>query len=251
MPSVRYGVFAIALGLTIATGAAAEELATCGANPSHRMADLPRVAFRSFWPMEGYSRQFAEAGIKLVFVFPAKIWTGPNQYHWNSLDDHLDDVLKWNPRAKLMVMVDLNTPAWWVRSHGGEEDFLRQAEARPDAPNLPHRCKGCGSADSFCHLGEVALRDDFRHDLKEYLRRFLEHTEANYGEKIVAWHHRVVRLAKGQAGPAETRGLRPVDETARITGSRGSGDDHALSFLRSGEGRRQDCLLEISQSPDS
>ena len=52
MPSVRYGVFAIALGLTIATGAAAEELATCGANPSHRMADLPRVAFRSFWPME-------------------------------------------------------------------------------------------------------------------------------------------------------------------------------------------------------
>ena len=125
MPSVRYGVFAIALGLTIATGAAAEELATCGANPSHRMADLPRVAFRSFWPMERYSRQFAEAGIKLVFVFPAnticslnvpysnypQIWTGPNQYHWNSLDDHLDDVLKWNPRAKLMVMVDLNTPA--------------------------------------------------------------------------------------------------------------------------------------------
>ena len=201
MPSVRYGVFAIALGLTIAMGAAAEELATCGANPGHRMADLPRVAFRSFWPMERYSRQFAEAGIKLVFVFPAnticslnvpysnypQIWTGPNQYHWNSLDDHLDDVLKWNPRAKLMVMVDLNTPAWWVRSHGGEEDFLRQAEARPDAPNLPHRCKGCGSADSFCHLGEVALRDDFRHDLKEYLRRFLEHTEAKYGEKIVAY----------------------------------------------------------------
>ena len=61
MPSVRYGVFAIALGLAIATGAAAEEPATCGANPSHRMADLPRVAFRSFWPMEGYSRQFAEA----------------------------------------------------------------------------------------------------------------------------------------------------------------------------------------------
>jgi len=153
MPSVRYGVFAIALGLTIATGAAAEELATCGANPSHRMADLPRVAFRSFWPMEGYSRQFAEAGIKLVFVFPAnticslnvpysnypQIWTGPNQYHWNSLDDHLDDVLKWNPRAKLMVMVDLNTPAWWVRSHGGED-------ARRRRGRMPRICRTAAKA---------------------------------------------------------------------------------------------------------
>lgn len=196
------GLFAaVALAAMIASGLHAEEPAGTGAARNTRMAGIPRIAYRSFWPQERYNRQFAEAGVKLVFIYPAnticsinvpysnypQIWTGPGQYNWQSLDDHIGDILKWNPEARLMVMVDLNTPAWWVRAHGGDEDFLRRVEATPDAPNLPHRCAGSGGADSFCHLGEVALRDDFRRDAKEYLRAFLEYSESKYRDKIVAY----------------------------------------------------------------
>jgi len=197
----RYVIASIALAAMIAAGLRAEEPAGGGAGRNTRMSLLPRIAYRSFWPQERYNRQFAEAGIKLVFIFPAntvcslnvpysnypQIWTGPSQYNWKSLDDHIGDVLRWNPAAKLMVMVDLNTPGWWVRSHGGEDSFLRLAETTPEAPNLPGRCAGSGGADSFCHLGEVVLRDDFQSDAKEYLRRFLEYTEAKYQDKTVAY----------------------------------------------------------------
>ena len=107
------------------------------------------MCYRSFWPQEKYNRQFAEAGVKLVFIYPANtdctlklpysnyptIWTGPGEYHWESLDRHIGDVLKWNPAAKLIVMIDLNTPKWWVDSHG---------------------------TDSVSQLGAALIRDDFR-----------------------------------------------------------------------------------------
>ena len=201
MSHARYRILAIALAAIIGSAAPAKEPATTANTKSTRMADLPRVAYRSFWPQERYNRQFAEAGVKLVFVYPSnticslnvpycnypQIWTGPNEYNWKSLDDHIGDVLKWNPKAKLMVMIDLNTPAWWVRSHGGAKDYLKRAEETPGADDLPHRTAGANGADSFCHLAEVLLRDDFKRDAKEYMRRFLEHTESKYKDRIVTY----------------------------------------------------------------
>jgi hypothetical protein len=198
---MRYSIFAAVLAAMIRPVGLAEEPANVARIQSARMPGLPRIAYRSFWPQERYNRQFAEAGVKLVFIFPAnticslnvpysnypQIWTGPDQYNWKSLDDHIGDVLTWNPQARLMVMIDLNTPAWWVRSHGGADSFLRLAETDPEATNLPPRCQGAGGADSFCHLAEVLLRDDFRRDSREYLRRFLEYTESKYQDKIVAY----------------------------------------------------------------
>ena len=202
--SMQFGyrlILAIGLAGVVGAGVLGEEPALTGEQASTRMAGLPRLAYRSFWPQERYNRQFAEAGIKLVFVYPSnticslnvpysnypQIWTGPDEYNWRALDDHIGDVLEWNPEAKLMVMIDLNTPAWWVRSHGGDKDFLVQAEATPGAAGLPARAAGANGADSFCHLAEVVLRDDFKRDAKEYMRRFLEHTESKYRDKIVTY----------------------------------------------------------------
>jgi len=201
MRLARYGIIAVALAAMTGAIVGAEKPVRTAERQSTRMPGFPRIAFRSFWPQERYSRQFAEAGVKLVFIYPSntvcslnvpysnypQVWTGPNQYNWKSLDDHIGDVLKWNPQAKLMIMIDLNTPGWWVRSHGGADSFLRQAETNPDAPKLPHRCEGSGSADSFCHLSEVLLRDDFKRDVHEYMRKFLEYTESKYQGKIVAY----------------------------------------------------------------
>ncbi len=194
-------LLALALLATVASATVADEPSKGVAGQKPRTADLPRVAYRSFWPQERYNRQFAEAGVKLVFIYPSNTicslnvpycnypptWIGPNQYNWKSLDDQIGDVLEWNPQAKLMVMIDLNTPSWWVRSHGGDDSFLRRTEADPNAGNLPHRCAGCNGADSFCHLAEVLLREDFQRDAKEYMRRFLEYTESKYQDKIVTY----------------------------------------------------------------
>ena len=197
----RYAAMAVMIAALAEAVATAGQPAPAGEKQSTRMPGIPRIAYRSFWPQERYNRQFAEAGVKLVFIYPAnticsvnvpysnypQIWTGPGEYNWQSLDDHIGDVLKWNPEARLMVMVDLNTPGWWVRSHGGDGSFLRLAETAPDAPNMPGRSEGCGGADSFCHLAEVVLRDDFKRDAKEYMRRFLEYTESKYRDKIVTY----------------------------------------------------------------
>ena len=201
MSRASYGALATAFGAIVGSAVFAQEPAAAASGKSTRLSGLPRVAYRSFWPQERYNRQFAEAGVKLVFIFPAnticslnvpysnypQIWTGPDQYNWKSLDDHIGDVLKWNPQARLMVMVDLNTPGWWVRSHGGADNFLRLAETKPGTAKLPHRCAGSGDADSFCQLAEVLLRDDFKRDAKGYLRKFLEYTESKYQDKIVAY----------------------------------------------------------------
>jgi hypothetical protein len=73
MPFVRHGVLAVALAATIGSAAPAEERATTARPQSTKMPGLPRIAYRSFWPQERYNRQFAEAGVKLVFVYPANI----------------------------------------------------------------------------------------------------------------------------------------------------------------------------------
>lgn len=201
MPHARYLTLAILLAAISGSLASAEEPSSTATLQSTKLPGIPRVAYRSFWPQARYNRQFAEAGVKLVFVYPSNticslnvpycnyppIWIGPDQYNWQSLDDHMGDVLTWNPEAKLIVMIDLNTPGWWVRSHGGDADFLRLAETSPGAPNMPPRAKGANGADSFCHLAEVLLRDDFRRDAKQYMRKFLEYTESKYRDRIAAY----------------------------------------------------------------
>ena len=137
---------------------------------------IPRMCYRSFWPQEEYNRQFAEAGFKLVFIFPANtdctlklpysnyptIWTGQDEYNWESLDRHIGDVIKWNPSAKLIVMIDLNTPKWWNSTH------------KP--------------TDSYWKVSDALLSEDYRRDVSEYLKRFLEYSEGKYKDRIIAYH---------------------------------------------------------------
>lgn len=136
---------------------------------------LPYMAFRSFRHEERFNRQFADAGIRLVFIYPANTicslgipytqyppnWIGPDRYDFDALDRQINDILAWNPDAKLMCMIDLNTPPWWIESHDG--------------------------ADSFRTFGHVAAREDYRRDAKEYLRNFLQHTETHHKDKIAAY----------------------------------------------------------------
>jgi hypothetical protein len=136
---------------------------------------MPYMAFRSFRHEERFNRQFADAGVRLVFIYPANTicsldipytqypsnWIGPGRYNFDSVDQQINDILAWNPGAKIMCMIDLNTPPWWIESHDG--------------------------ADSFRTFGHVAAREDYRRDVKEYLRSFLQHTETHHKDKIACY----------------------------------------------------------------
>ncbi len=177
MSLTRNGLFAIWIALAAAwTASAAEPAAERSPADSQAAARaMPAMAFRSFRHEERFNRQFAEAGIRVVFIYPANTicslgipytqyppnWIGPGKYDFDALDRQINDILAWNPGAKLMCMIDLNTPPWWIESHDG--------------------------ADSFRCFGHIAAREDYRRDAKEYLRSFLEHTEKHHKDKIAAY----------------------------------------------------------------
>jgi len=167
----------ILLALAIVPGSPIDSRAGDSSAPDSKAAarSLPYMAFRSFRHEERFNRQFADAGIRLVFIYPANTicslgvpytqyppnWIGPGRYDFDALDRQINDILAWNSGAKLMCMIDLNTPPWWIESHGG--------------------------ADSFRSFGHVAARDDYRRDVKQYLRDFLQHTETHHKDKIAAY----------------------------------------------------------------
>lgn len=133
------------------------------------------IAYRSFRPTTKAVSAFAGLGVDTVCVFPANtdcslgvpyspyppIWRGPGRYDWDSLDRHLGEVLEASPRARLLCLVDLNTPLWWTR-------LVREP-------------------DSFYDLGRVAASERWRRDAGEFLARFLGYTQAAYGEHMEAY----------------------------------------------------------------
>ena len=178
MPKSRHTLTLYLLLISVLFGRPSAESRAEEASPDSSRAAasaLPYMAFRSFRHEEYFNRQFAEAGIRLVFIYPANTicslgipytqyppnWIGPGKYNFDALDQQINDVVTWNPNASVMCMIDLNTPPWWIESHDG--------------------------ADSFRTFGHVAAREDYRHDVKKYLRAFLQHTETHHKDKIAAY----------------------------------------------------------------
>ena len=48
------------------------------------------------------------------------LWTGPGQYDFSSIDDEVYETLTGAPKAKLMVMIFTEPPAWWIQAHPEE-----------------------------------------------------------------------------------------------------------------------------------
>jgi len=129
-------------------------------------------AYRSFRPASEPIGQFAELGVDTVCIFPANtdcslgvpysvsppIWTGPGRYDFSSLDAQVSLVLEANPKAKLLCLIDLNTPHWWVRLYGRQSGF----------------------EDTFYNQGKTIATPKWREDTKAYLQAFLTHMQTTY-----------------------------------------------------------------------
>ncbi|MCP4645323.1 MAG: hypothetical protein GY851_33075 [bacterium] len=129
-------------------------------------------AYRSFRQQEDTMRDFARIGVDTVCFFPANtdcglgvpysayppVWVGPDTYDFESLDRQVGDIQQANPGAKLLCLIDLNTPCWWTRLHGGES----------------------GHGDTFYDQGRMIASEAWREETKAYEQAFLRHMSATY-----------------------------------------------------------------------
>jgi hypothetical protein len=135
--------------------------------------------YRSFGPQPETLRRLAGFGVDTITIFPSNtvnsfgvpyseygpMWLGPKEYDFTPLDREVAAVGAVAPRMKIICMVDLNTPLWWVRRNQGVAD----------------------GADSFSELGRIVSCPEWRCDTTDWMRAFLEHAEARYREAIVAY----------------------------------------------------------------
>jgi beta-galactosidase len=138
-------------------------------------------AYRSFWPEFGAMGQFKEAGVDTVCIFAANtdnslglpyskyplIWRWFGKYDFESLDKQYDDVLKVNPDANFICMIDLNTPVW-----------------------LHHQLALKGQSaecESFTMLSCACANPVWRKETTSYLEAVVKHMEERYGDRIKAY----------------------------------------------------------------
>ncbi len=137
-------------------------------------------AYRSFWPEWETMKRFGDCDINEICFFPSNtvnslgepyckyppIWLWFDQYDFAPLDRQIADLVKANPKAEFICIVDLNTPLWLARQL---------------------------SVDSFHQLSRAVCMPRWREEMHKYLEAFLKYAEERYGDRIKAYV-----LASGQ-----------------------------------------------------
>ncbi len=161
-------------------------------------------SYRSFWPEFEAMRQFREAKVNTVCVFPANtdnslgkpyckyppVWRWFDKYDFGSLNKQFDDVLAVNPDAEFICMIDLNTPIW----------LQRQMSSRGHS----------AECESFSMLSCACANPEWRKFTQKYLNTIVTHMEARYGNRVKAYllacgkTDEWMDYSKGTAGRAKT-----------------------------------------------
>ena len=177
-------------GCVCVTGVLGTLAAVCGVM-SHAAEEPPRpperhggdlcFAYRSFWPEFEAMKDFKKTlGVNTVCLFPANTvnllgepycqypphWRWFGKYEFEHLDKQFDDILAFNPDARFLCMIDVNSPSWLARQRG---------------------VKTNGGADSFTDLSNCAADPEWRRCVLEYVEAFVSHVEKKYGNSIRAY----------------------------------------------------------------
>ena len=89
------------------------------------------VSFRSFWPREDITRDFARDGIRLMSVYPSGIlcslnvpysqfgefWIGEGQYDWDVLRRQMDQFIRCAPEDYFSLILQLDTRDWFLKKY--------------------------------------------------------------------------------------------------------------------------------------
>ena len=142
-----------------------------------KMKNSGFIAYRSFHTPLDTIEQFNNEGYNTVCVFPAHTvnsigtpysqypptWLWYDKFDFTPFDRMVEDVLSVMPEAKILLMVDLNAPAWL--EHNNQ--------------------KSC--SDSFLNLGKAVQNPIWVEATETYLKNFVEYANKKYGERIAAY----------------------------------------------------------------
>ena len=109
------------------------------------------VTFRSFRPQERYVEQFAGLGVGIVnaqvsgnlcslgvpYSLYGGAWVGARRYDFAPLDRQMADLEAWSGGAHVLLMIDLNPPAWWLADHPGHPDPFTDLGEAASSPAWP------------------------------------------------------------------------------------------------------------------
>lgn len=149
-----------------------------GQNPFFRIngADYSTEAFRSYRPAPANISQFKRVGLDFYQMIVSgrkntlhiysslfgEIWTGPNEYNFSRFDRQMEMFRKFAPDSYYSVLIQIDTPEWWVESHPGH-------------------------VDSYWFLGQSTVDEEWKKDASEYLRAFIDYAEEKYGDVIFSY----------------------------------------------------------------
>ena len=88
------------------------------------------------------------------------IWQWFGGYDFDSLEQQIRDVLKHHPEAKIIAVVDLNSPVWFSRALG---------------------------CDSFINLTEAIAHPEWKKHVFDYLRAFIGYCEEHHADHMLGY----------------------------------------------------------------
>lgn len=138
---------------------------------------LPFLAYRSFLAPLNTIEKFAGKGYDTLCVFPAHtvnsrgtpyspyppIWKWFDRLDFNPFDQMIHDFSQAMSDAKLICMIDLNSPVWL-------EHYMA------------FEC-----CDSFNNLGKAIHNPFWQKSVTDYLKAFLRYADRKYGKRILAY----------------------------------------------------------------
>lgn len=136
----------------------------------------PPIAYRSFRPMPSNIRQFSKSGVCLYqmlvsgrknghgvpYSFYGGVWLDKDQYDFKPFDNQIEMFKKFAPGCKIMVMLQLDAPLQWLKSH-------------PE------------SYDGYYRIGEAAIDESYILAAEKYIKAFLEYAQKKYDDTIFGY----------------------------------------------------------------
>jgi len=155
-------------------------LAVFAAAFSHADSKEKFFAYRSFWPETAAMRAFGEAGVDVYAVMPSNsfnslgepyckfkpFWVWDETYLWGVVDEQFDLVIRQNPRAKFICMIDINSPLWLARRL--------------------NRIHGAGG-DSYHDVSNSLCIPEWLDLTSKMTKAYVKHMEERYGDRIYAY----------------------------------------------------------------
>lgn len=136
-------------------------------------------AYRSFMPELEAVENFSNHGVNTICLFPAntvnslgqpysgyapnRFWFGT--YDFAAVEQQVQEALEKMPTARILMMIDLNSPEWLARQIG-----------------LAHT-----PGDSTTHLTETLLNPRWVEDTSAYVTAFLDFCESKWSDRIDAY----------------------------------------------------------------